>query len=264
MSVPFTTFIPRFLTYLESARATKVQIMVQKASRLVLLRHGQSQWNLENRFTGWFDVGLTEKGVEEATNAGTLMLASGVTPDVVHTSLQTRAILTANLALSACGQLWIPVSRSWRLNERHYGGLTGLNKQETVELHGEEKVREWRRSYSVAPPTMDPDHPYNPNTDRRYGSVPSDFLPTTECLADVIERLIPYWENQLASDLRQFGTVLVAAHGNSLRALVKHLEGIPEDQITGLEIPTGAPIVYELDSDLRPANSMPISERYLT
>ena len=237
--------------------------MVQTASRLILLRHGQSQWNLENRFTGWFDVGLTEKGIEEATAAGALLLASGIRPDVVHTSLQTRAILTANLALSACEQLWVPVRRSWRLNERHYGGLTGLNKQETVEFHGEEKVQEWRRSYSLAPPPMVPDHPYNPNTDLRYESVPEGLLPTTECLADVVERLIPYWESQLASDLQEFQTVLVAAHGNSLRALVKHLEGIPEDAITELEIPTGAPIVYELKTDLTPLKSIPISDRYL-
>ena len=237
--------------------------MVQTASRLILLRHGQSQWNLENRFTGWFDVGLTEKGIEEATAAGALLLASGIRPDVVHTSLQTRAILTANLALSACEQLWVPVRRSWRLNERHYGGLTGLNKQETVEFHGEEKVQEWRRSYSLAPPPMVPDHPYNPNTDLRYESVPEGLLPTTECLADVVERLIPYWESQLASDLREFQTVLVAAHGNSLRALVKHLEGIPEEAITELEIPTGAPIVYELKTDLTPLKSIPISDRYL-
>ena len=240
-----------------------MQTLVQTASRLILLRHGQSQWNLENRFTGWFDVGLTDKGIEEATAAGALLLASGIRPDVVHTSLQTRAILTANLALSACEQLWVPVRRSWRLNERHYGGLTGLNKQETVEFHGEEKVQEWRRSYSLAPPPMVPDHPYNPNTDIRYESVPEDLLPTTECLADVVERLIPYWESQLASDLREFQTVLVAAHGNSLRALVKHLEGIPEDAITDLEIPTGAPIVYELKTDLTPLKSIPISDRYL-
>ena len=153
--------------------------------------------------------------------------------------------------------------RSWRLNERHYGGLTGLNKQETVEFHGEEKVQEWRRSYSLAPPPMVPDHPYNPNTDLRYESVPEGLLPTTECLADVVERLIPYWESQLASDLREFQTVLVAAHGNSLRALVKHLEGIPDDAIAELEIPTGAPIVYELKTDLTPLKSIPISDRYL-
>jgi len=238
--------------------------MVKKATRLVLLRHGQSQWNLENRFTGWFDVGLTEKGIKEANTAGDLLMSSGMCPDVVHTSLQTRAIATADLALSACERLWIPVRRSWRLNERHYGGLTGLNKQETIDLHGEEKVQEWRRSYSVAPPPMANDHPYNPNTDLRYRSVPTNLLPATECLADVLERLVPYWRDQLAQDLQEFDTVLVAAHGNSLRALVKHLDEVPENEIMGLEIPTGAPIVYELDSELRPAESLSISERYLT
>ncbi len=237
--------------------------MVKKAKRLVLLRHGQSQWNLENRFTGWFDVGLTEKGIEEATTAGDLLLSSGIIPDVVHTSLQTRAILTAHLTLVACEQLWIPVRRSWRLNERHYGGLTGLNKQETIDLHGEEKVREWRRSYSIAPPSMAVDHPYNPNTDSRYHSVPTNLLPATECLADVVDRLIPYWQDQLTRDLQEFDTVLVAAHGNSLRALVKHLEEIPENEITGLEIPTGAPIVYELNPEMRPMESLSISQRYL-
>ena len=237
--------------------------MVKKATRLVLLRHGQSQWNLENRFTGWFDVGLTEQGTREASRAGNLLMSSGITPDVVHTSLQTRAIETAHLALAACEQLWIPVRRSWRLNERHYGGLTGLNKQETIDLHGEEKVHEWRRSYSVTPPPMAADHPYNPNTDPRYRSVPANLLPDTECLADVVERLVPYWQDQLARDLQEFGTVLVAAHGNSLRALVKHLEEIPENEITKLEIPTGAPIVYELDSELRPTEQLPTSERYL-
>ena len=237
--------------------------MVKKATRLVLLRHGQSQWNLENRFTGWFDVGLTEQGTREASTAGNLLMSSGITPDVVHTSLQTRAIETAHLALAACEQLWIPVRRSWRLNERHYGGLTGLNKQETIDLHGEEKVHEWRRSYSVTPPPMAADHPYNPNTDPRYRSVPANLLPDTECLADVVERLVPYWQDQLARDLQEFGTVLVAAHGNSLRALVKHLEEIPENEITELEIPTGAPIVYELDSELRPTEQLPTSERYL-
>ena len=238
--------------------------MVKKATRLVLLRHGQSQWNLENRFTGWFDVGLTDEGIKEASSAGDLLMSAGICPDIVHTSLQTRAIATAHLALSACEQLWIPVRRSWRLNERHYGGLTGLNKQETIDLHGEEKVHEWRRSYSVAPPPMAGDHPYNPNTDVRYRSVPTNLLPDTECLADVVERLVPYWQDQLARDLQEFDTVLVAAHGNSLRALVKHLEEIPDEEITGLEIPTGAPIVYELDSELRPTESLSISERYLT
>ena len=237
--------------------------MVKKATRLVLLRHGQSQWNLENRFTGWFDVGLTEQGIEEASTAGDLLMSSGIAPDVVHTSLQTRAIETAHLALAACEQLWIPVRRSWRLNERHYGGLTGLNKQETIDLHGEEKVHAWRRSYSVAPPPMAAAHPFNPNTDPRYRSVPTNLLPGTECLADVVERLVPYWQDQLAQDLQEFDTVLVAAHGNSLRALVKHLEEIPDNEITELEIPTGAPIVYELDSELRPTEQLSTSERYL-
>ena len=237
--------------------------MVKKATRLVLLRHGQSQWNLENRFTGWFDVGLTEQGIEEASTAGDLLMSSGIAPDVVHTSLQTRAIETAHLALAACEQLWIPVRRSWRLNERHYGGLTGLNKQETIDLHGEEKVHAWRRSYSVAPPPMAADPPFNPNTDPRYRSVPTNLLPETECLADVVERLVPYWQEQLAQDLQEFDTGLVAAHGNSLRALVKHLEEIPDNEITELEIPTGAPIVYELDSELRPTEQLSTSERYL-
>ena len=237
--------------------------MVKKATRLVLLRHGQSQWNLENRFTGWFDVGLTEQGIEEASTAGDLLMSSGIAPDVVHTSLQTRAIETAHLALAACEQLWIPVRRSWRLNERHYGGLTGLNKQETIDLHGEEKVHAWRRSYAVAPPPMAAEHPFNPNTDPRYRSVPTNLLPETECLADVVERLVPYWQDQLAQDLQEFDTVLVAAHGNSLRALVKHLEEIPDNEITELEIPTGAPIVYELDSELRPTEQLSTSERYL-
>ena len=238
--------------------------MVSKATRLVLLRHGQSQWNLENRFTGWFDVNLTEKGVAEATRAGELLSAAGIRPDVVHTSLQTRAIATANLALAASDRLWIPVRRSWRLNERHYGALTGLNKEETVALHGTEQVHLWRRSYSTAPPEMPSNHPYNPNDDIRYASVPNTLLPRSECLADVFRRLIPYWEGPLSEDLRHLETVLVAAHGNSLRALVKHLEAIPDDEISDLEIPTGAPLVYDLDINLKPAESLPIADRYLS
>ncbi|MDP7068572.1 MAG: 2,3-diphosphoglycerate-dependent phosphoglycerate mutase [Acidimicrobiales bacterium] len=238
--------------------------MVKKAARLILLRHGESQWNLENRFTGWFDVNLTPKGVEEAVDAGRLLLSSGLVPDVVHTSLQTRAVLTANLALAECQRLWIPVRRSWRLNERHYGALTGLNKQETKDLHGEEKVHEWRRSYSTRPPPMPEDHPHNPNTDVRYRSVPEDLLPDTECLADVVGRLVPYWEGPITEDLDSYNTVLVAAHGNSLRALVKHLDGLSDTEVLNLDIPTGAPIVYELDSNFAPSESVPVSERYLT
>lgn len=231
--------------------------------QLILLRHGESQWNLENRFTGWYDVSLTEKGTEEAENAGKLLFSAGLFPDVVHTSLQTRAILTANLALTECDRLWIPVRRHWRLNERHYGGLTGLNKQETIELHGQDKVHEWRRSYSTRPPAMPADHPHNPNYDLRYQSVPKEQLPNSECLADVVDRLIPYWEGPLSEDLVANGTVLVAAHGNSLRALVKHLDGISDHDILDLDIPTGAPIVYELDSTLTPLESLDVSERYL-
>ena len=238
--------------------------MVNKAARLILLRHGESQWNLENRFTGWFDVNLTDKGVQEAVDAGQLLLSSGLVPDVVHTSLQTRAILTANLALTECERPWIPVRRSWRLNERHYGALTGLNKQQTKDLHGEEKVHQWRRSYSTRPPSMPEDHPPNPNTDVRYSSVPEDLLPNTECLADVVDRLVPYWEGPITEDLDSYNTVLVAAHGNSLRALVKHLDGMSDTEVLNLDIPTGAPIVYELDANLSPSESVPVSERYLT
>ena len=238
--------------------------MVSTATRLVLLRHGQSQWNLENRFTGWFDVDLTEKGIEEASQAGQLLAAADIRPDVVHTSLQTRSIATANLALAPLDRLWVPVRRSWRLNERHYGSLTGLNKEETIAQHGAHQVQLWRRSYSTAPPEMPPDHPYNPNNDMRYASVPNDLLPRSECLADVVERLIPYWEGPLAQDLRQSKTVLVTAHGNSLRALVKHLEAIPDDEISDLEIPTGAPLVYELGANLEPAKSLPLADRYLS
>ena len=237
--------------------------MGKETTQLILLRHGESQWNLENRFTGWYDVSLTEKGTEEAKNAGQMLLSAGLLPDVVHTSLQTRAILTANLALAECDRLWIPVRRNWRLNERHYGGLTGLNKQETVDLHGEDKVHEWRRSYSTRPPSMPADHPHDPNNDLRYQSVPKEQLPNSECLADVVDRLVPYWEGALSEDLATTGTVLVAAHGNSLRALVKHLDGISDHDILDLNIPTGAPIVYELDSTLKPLESLEVSERYL-
>ncbi len=237
--------------------------MVSTATRLILLRHGQSQWNLENRFTGWFDVDLTEKGTREASEAGALLEAANIKPDVVHTSLQTRAIETANLALSAADRLWVPVRRSWRLNERHYGALTGLDKDETVALHGAQQVHLWRRSYSTAPPEMPADHPHNPNHDPRYASIPNNSLPRTECLADVVKRLVPYWQGPLAEDLKESKTVLVAAHGNSLRALVKHLQAIPDDEISDLEIPTGAPIIYDLNAALEPTESLPMADRYL-
>ena len=232
-------------------------------SKLVLIRHGESQWNRENRFTGWVDVDLTETGESEARTAGKRLLDAGLAPDVVHTSLQTRAIRTANLALEVLDRLWIPVRRSWRLNERHYGGLTGLNKAETAERHGEEQVHIWRRSYDIPPPPIDDDNPSNPNHDPRYALLPPELIPSTECLADVVVRLLPYWFDGLIPDLAAGRTVLVAAHGNSLRALVKHLQGISDDDIPNLNIPTGIPLVYELDEHFRPAEVLEVDARYL-
>lgn len=217
---------------------------------LVLLRHGQSTWNLENRFTGWTDVGLTDKGAAEAIEAGRLMADEGIAFDVVHTSLQIRAIATANAALSEMGQSWIPVKRHWRLNERHYGALQGLNKKETAEQHGAEQVFEWRRSFDTPPPALDPQDERHPRHDPRYRDLAPDLLPATECLADVVDRMLPYWHDHIVPDLRQGKTALVAAHGNSLRALVKHLDGISDAEISGVNIPTGAPLRYVLDGEL--------------
>ncbi|MFN8171357.1 MAG: phosphoglyceromutase [Candidatus Nanopelagicales bacterium] len=220
---------------------------------LILLRHGESEWNAKNLFTGWVDVDLSEKGMAEAANGGRLLAEAGLLPDVVHTSLLTRAIKTSQLALEACGRLWIPVVRSWRLNERHYGALQGKNKKETLEAYGEEQFMLWRRSYDVPPPPIDPEDPWAQTHDARYAALPPEARPATECLADVVERLIPYWEDVIVADsLRSGRTVLVAAHGNSLRALVKHLDGISDADIAGLNIPTGIPLVYRLDADLRP------------
>ncbi len=224
-------------------------------STLVLLRHGQSTWNLENRFTGWTDVGLTDKGIQEAKESGRLMAASGLEFDVVHTSLQLRAINTANIALEEMGLHWLPVKRHWRLNERHYGALQGLDKKETAERHGKEQVFEWRRSYDIPPPALDPGDERHPAHDRRYASLPPDLLPATECLKDVVNRMLPYWYDQIVPDLREGKRVLIAAHGNSLRALVKHLDGISDEEIPVLNIPTGIPLVYELDVDLRKISS---------
>jgi 2,3-bisphosphoglycerate-dependent phosphoglycerate mutase len=232
-------------------------------STLVLLRHGQSTWNAENLFTGWWDADLSEKGRDEAAAAGALMAEAGITPDVVHTSLQTRAIRTANLALDAMGLLWLPVKRHWRLNERHYGDLTGRNKAEATAEYGEAQVKVWRRSYDTPPPPTAPDNEHNPNTDLRYAGLPSDVLPQSECLADVVARMLPYWFDAIVPDLAGGGTVLVAAHGNSLRALVKHLDRIADDDIAGLDIPTGVPLVYELDDDARPIEAKPALERAL-
>ncbi|MDQ1104849.1 2,3-bisphosphoglycerate-dependent phosphoglycerate mutase [Nocardioides zeae] len=218
---------------------------------LVLLRHGESEWNAKNLFTGWVDVALTEKGRGEAVRGGELLREAGVLPDVVHTSLQRRAINTAALALDAADRHWIPVRRSWRLNERHYGALQGKDKKQTLEQYGEEQFMLWRRSFDVPPPPIDPDDEFSQSDDPRYADL-GDEAPRTECLKDVIARLLPYWESDVVADLRSGKTVLVAAHGNSLRAIVKHLDGISDDDIAGLNIPTGMPLVYRLDDDLRP------------
>jgi 2,3-bisphosphoglycerate-dependent phosphoglycerate mutase len=230
---------------------------------LILLRHGQSEWNLSNQFTGWWDSDLTDLGRLEANDAGVQLGAAGLAPDVVHTSLQKRAIRTANLTLDALGRLWLPVRRHWRLNERHYGALTGLDKAATREQHGDAQLQLWRRSYDVPPPPLADDHPWNPNTLPQYAGLPPELVPRTECLKDVVERLLPYWFDAVVPDLQAGHTVFVVAHGNSLRALVKHLDGIGDDAIAEVDIPTGKPIVYELGADMRPAESMPLVERYL-
>lgn len=216
----------------------------------MLVRHGQSQWNLENRFTGWWDVPLSDQGKKEAASAGTLLAEVGIEVDVAYTSVLRRAIDTAHLALGEMGQNWVPVRRHWRLNERHYGALTGLDKAETKKRHGEEQFLLWRRSYDVPPPPMEPGNAFDVRGDRRYAGLPADVVPATECLADVVGRMLPYWYDSIAPDLLAGRTVLVAAHGNSLRGLVKHLEAISDAEITGVEIPTGVPVVYELDRSL--------------
>ncbi|HVR33485.1 MAG TPA: phosphoglyceromutase [Acidimicrobiia bacterium] len=221
-------------------------------STLILLRHGESIWNLENLFTGWTDVDLTAVGEEEAAEAGRLMAAEGFTPDIVHTSLLVRAIRSANIALDAMGMSWLPVTRHWRLNERHYGALQGLNKAQTAAEHGDEQVLIWRRSYDIPPPALEPSDERHPRHDPRYRLLAPEQLPGTECLKDVVERMLPYWYDWIVPDLRQGRTVLVVAHGNSLRALVKHLDKIPDDEIVSLNIPTGIPLVYDLAEDLTP------------
>ena len=217
--------------------------------KLILVRHGQSQWNLENRFTGWWDVDLTDKGIAEARAAGELLAEKGVMPTVAFTSLQTRAIRTLHLALHAAKRLWIPVTKDWRLNERHYGGLTGLDKQETRDKHGDEQVHIWRRSFDVPPPPMEPGSEYDPGADPRYAGID---VPYTESLKLTIERVLPYWESDILPVLASGETVIISAHGNSLRALVKHLSNISDEDITGLEIPTGQPIVYDFDDKMVP------------
>jgi 2,3-bisphosphoglycerate-dependent phosphoglycerate mutase len=221
------------------------------AHTLILLRHGESIWNAENLFTGWVDVDLSDKGRAEAVRGGEQLRDAGILPDVVHTSLLRRAITTAVIGLDVADRHWIPVRRSWRLNERHYGALQGKNKKQTLEEYGEEQFMLWRRSFDVPPPPLDDDSEFSQAHDLRYADLGAE-LPRAECLEDVIARLLPYWDGPLADDLRAGRTVLVAAHGNSLRAIVKHLDGIGDDEIAGLNIPTGMPLVYELDDGLRP------------
>ncbi|MGY4643893.1 phosphoglyceromutase [Cellulomonas sp. URHB0016] len=219
---------------------------------LVLLRHGESEWNAKNLFTGWVDVPLSEKGVEEAKRGGTLLTDAGVLPDVVHTSLLRRAITTANLALDAADRHWIPVKRSWRLNERHYGALQGKDKKQTLDEYGEEQFMLWRRSYDVPPPDIAPGSEFSQDADPRYAGEP---IPLAEALAQVLDRALPYWESDIVPDLRTGKVVLVAAHGNSIRALVKHLDDVDDATIAGINIPTGIPLLYTLDEEtLKPTN----------
>jgi 2,3-bisphosphoglycerate-dependent phosphoglycerate mutase len=227
-------------------------------NKLVLLRHGESTWNLENRFTGWHDVGLSPKGVEEAHAAGRLLKSESFKFDVTFSSVLTRAILTLQIALEEMDAVWLPVERSWRLNERHYGALQGLNKKETAAKYGDEQLFKWRRAYAITPPALDRDDPRHPRFDARYAKLAPELLPATESLEIVVQRFLPFWHDRIVPRLREGQEVLVAAHGNSLRALVKHLDGISDADIPALNIPTGIPLVYELDADLKP-----ISSRYL-
>ncbi|GAC1443131.1 MAG: phosphoglyceromutase [Mycobacteriales bacterium] len=219
---------------------------------LILLRHGESDWNRKNLFTGWVDVDLTELGEEQARLGGLELSKADLLPTVLHTSLLTRAIRTSNLALEACGRSWVPVKRHWRLNERHYGALQGLDKTATRDKYGDEQYMLWRRSYDVPPPTIEPGSEWDVSSDLRYRLLSRDLVPRSECLADVVHRMLPYWYDAIVPDLRAGQTVLVAAHGNSLRALVAHLDGLTKDEVVGLNIPTGQPLVYELDEELAP------------
>ncbi len=224
-------------------------------SQLILLRHGESTWNAADRFTGWVDVALTDKGMDEARRGGSLLAERELLPDVVHTSVLRRAISTATIALDVCDRHWVDVRRSWRLNERHYGALQGKNKKQTLEQFGEDQFMLWRRSYSAPPPPIGPDDEFAQTRDPRYGALAGGALPRTECLADVVTRMLPYFHDGIVPDLQLGRTVLVAAHGNSLRALVKHLDGMSEDAVVGLNIPTGVPLLYELGDDLSPVTT---------
>lgn len=234
--------------------------MTSQPGTLILLRHGQSTWNSKNLFTGWVDVELTDQGVAEATRGGELLAEANILPDVLHTSVLRRAIKTSQLALDTCERSWIPVRRSWRLNERHYGALQGKDKKQTLAEYGEDQFMQWRRSFDTPPPPIDADNEFAQTHDPRYGDLAPELIPATECLQDVIVRMLPYWYDAIVPDLLAGKNVLVTAHGNSLRALVKHLDGISDDDIAGLNIPTGIPLVYDLDSALRPVT---VGGRYL-
>lgn len=230
---------------------------------LILIRHGRSEWNEANLFTGWYDCDLTEAGRAEAIAAGHTLLDAELLPATVHTSLQKRAVRTAQLSLDVMDRLWLPTRRHWRLNERHYGDLTGRNKAETAEKYGDDKVHVWRRSYDIPPPPIAADNPFNPNNDPQYDSLAPEVIPVAECLKDVVDRLLPYWFDALIPDLAAHRSVAVFAHGNSLRALVKHLDEIADDAITELNIPTGIPLHYRLGADFRPLEKMDTAARYL-
>ena len=223
--------------------------------RLVLLRHGESDWNAKNLFTGWVDVDLSEKGRAEALRGGELIASRSLLPDVLHTSVLVRAISTAEIAMHAADRSWVPVRRSWRLNERHYGALQGKDKKQTLEQFGEEQFMLWRRSYDTPPPPIEDDDEFSQVGDARYADLPPELLPRTECLADVVRRMLPYWYDGIVPDLRRDLTVAVVAHGNSLRALVKHLDGMSDEAVVALNIPTGVPLLYELDDAMRPLTS---------
>ncbi len=226
--------------------------MTETPYRLVLLRHGESEWNAKNQFTGWVDVALSERGRAEAERSGPLLAERGILPDVLHTSVLRRAIATAEICLNSIDRHWIPVRRSWRLNERHYGALQGKNKKETLDAFGEEQFMLWRRSYDTPPPPLDADSEFSQVGDQRYADLPPEIMPRTECLADVLKRALPYWYDAVVPDLRRGLTVLVTAHGNSLRALVKHLDDMSEEAVVSLNIPTGIPLLYDLDDEMRP------------
>ncbi len=230
--------------------------MASPTSRLVLLRHGESEWNARNLFTGWVDVDLSETGRTEAARAGQLLLDAQIAPDVLHTSVLRRAIRTAQIALSGVDREWLPVRRSWRLNERHYGALQGKDKKQTLAEFGEQQFMAWRRSYDTPPPPIGAGSPYSQQDDPRYAALPPDARPDTECLADVVARLLPYWYDAIVPDLGDGKVVLVAAHGNSMRALVKHLAGLSDEEVVGLNIPTGIPLLYEFDDQFRPVQPL--------